>query len=61
MLTDPINTLDVSSLSDSDQVEIAKLRAAYDRAGPKAVADGIARLAKPTPGLFGWLIKKLTE
>lgn len=61
LLTDPINTLDVSSLSDRDQIEIAKLRTAYDRAGPTAVAHGIVRLAKTRPELFGWLVKQLTE
>ena len=61
LLTDPINTLDVSSLSDVDQLEIAKLRTAYDRAGPTAVADGMARLASTRPELFGWLVKQLTE
>jgi hypothetical protein len=61
LLTDPINTLDVSSLSAADQLEIAKLRTAYDRAGPKAVVHGIARLAKTRPDLFGWLLKQLTE
>lgn len=59
--TDPINTLDVSSLSDIDQIEIEKLKAAYDRAGPTAVAQGMVRLAKTRPSLFGWLVKKLTE
>ncbi len=61
LLTDPINTIDASSLSDGDQVEIAKLRTAYDRAGPSAVAEGIAQLASTRPDLFGWLVKKLTE
>jgi len=61
LLTDPINTLDVSLLSATDQLEIAQLQSAYDRAGPKAVADGMARLAKTRPELFGWLVKQLTE
>ena len=61
LLTDPINTLDASSLSASDQIEIAKLRSAYDRAGPKAVAQGMAHLAKTRPELFGWLVKQLIE
>jgi hypothetical protein len=60
-LTDPINTLDVSSLSALDQTEIAKLRSAYDRARPKAVAQGMARPASTRPDLFGWLVKQLTE
>ena len=61
LLTDPINTLDMSSLSDRDQLEIAKLRTAYDRAGPQAVAEGMAKLARTNPDLFGWLIKNLIE
>ena len=39
IVTDPINSIDTSSLSEPDRVEIEKLRAAYDRAGPKAVAE----------------------
>lgn len=58
LLTDPINTLDTSSLSDRDQIEIAKLRTTYDRAGPTAVAHAMARLAKTRPELFGWLVKQ---
>ncbi len=61
LLTDPINTLDVSLLSATDQLEIAQLQTAYDRAGPKAVAEGMARLASTRPELFGWLVKNLTE
>ena len=61
LLTDPINTLDVSSLSILDQIEIAKLRTAYDRAGPTAVVHGMARLAKTRPKLFGWLVRQLIE
>lgn len=60
-LTGPINSLDTSALSDVDRIEIEQLQAAYDRAGPKAVAKGMARLAKTRPELFGWLVKKLTE
>lgn len=60
-MTDPINTLDLASLSVPERLEIEKLRSAYDRAGPKGVADGMARLAKTHPELFGWLLKQLSE
>jgi hypothetical protein len=60
-VTDPINSLDTSSLSNDDQVEVEKLRAAYDRGGPQAVAEGMARLVKTHPDLFAWLVKKLSE
>jgi len=58
---DPIHTVDLSSLSALDKIEVDRLRAAYDRAGPRGVADGMADLAKTHPELFGWLVKKLTE
>ena len=61
IVTDPIQTLDLSSLSALDRLEIEKLRTAYDRAGPPAVAEGMARLAKTHPQLFGWLLKQLTQ
>lgn len=61
VVTDPINSIDTSSLSEADRVEIEKLRTAYDRAGPKAVAEGMSRLAKSHPDLFKWLIKNLTD
>lgn len=61
IVTDSINSLDTSSLSELDQIEIAKLRTAYDRGGPKAVADAMSRLVKTQPDLFAWLVKKLTE
>ena len=61
MVPDPINSLDTSSLSELDQIEIAKLRTAYDRGGPKAVAKGMARLVKTHPDLFAWLVKNLSE
>jgi hypothetical protein len=57
----PINSIDTSSLSEPDRVEIEKLRAAYDRAGPKAVAEGMSRLAKSHPELFSWLIRNLRD
>jgi hypothetical protein len=60
-VTDPINSVDLSSLSADDKIEIEKLRAAYDRAGPKAVAEAMAQLAETKPDLFGGLLKKLTE
>jgi hypothetical protein len=60
-VTDPINSLDTSSLSELDQIEIEKLRAAYDRGGPKAVAEGMSRLAKSHPDLFSWLIRNLRD
>jgi hypothetical protein len=41
-VTDPINRVDLSSLSANDKIEIEKLRAAYDRAGPKGVAEAMA-------------------
>ena len=47
-MTDPINSIDISALSELDKIEIEKLRAAYDRGGPKAVAEGMSRLAKTT-------------
>ena len=61
VVTDPINNLDTSALSECDKCEIEKLRTAYDRGGPKAVAEGMARLVKSHPDLFGWLVKRLTE
>jgi hypothetical protein len=60
-LTDPINRLDILSLSPLDKIQIEMLQAAYDRAGPPAVAEGMARLAKTHPELFGWLIRELTS
>jgi hypothetical protein len=60
-VTDPINSLDLSSLSAHDKIEIEKLRTAYDRAGPKGVAEAMAQLAQTKPDLFGWLLKKLTK
>ena len=60
-VTDPINNVDLSSLLASDKLEIERLRAAYDRAGPRAVAEGMATLAQTKPDLFAWLVKKLTE
>ena len=60
-VTDPINNLDLATLSAIDRIEIEKLRAAYDRGGAVAVAEGMAVLAKTRPELFGWLLKKLTE
>jgi hypothetical protein len=60
-VTDPINRVDLSSLSAHDKIEIEKLRAAYDRAGPKGVAEAMAHMAQTKPDLFGWLLKKLTE
>jgi hypothetical protein len=60
-MTDPINNIDASSLSEADRVEIERLRAAYDRGGPRAVAGGIANLAKNRPDLFDWLLRKLAE
>ena len=59
IVTDPINSLDTSSLSERDRLEIEKLRAAYDRAGPRAVAEGMARLAETHPDLLMWLIGNL--
>ena len=61
VVTDPINSIDTSSLSESDKIEIEKLRTAYDRGGPKAVAAGMAQLVKTHPNLFAWLIKQLTD
>jgi hypothetical protein len=61
IVTDPINSIDTSSLSEPDKIEIEKLRAAYDRAGPKAVAEGMSRLAKSHPELFNWLIRNLRD
>jgi len=60
-LTDPINRLDVSSLSPHDKQQIEMLRGAYDRAGPPAVAEAMAKLAKSHPDLFAWLVQKLIE
>jgi hypothetical protein len=42
-MTDPINSIDASSLPELDRVEIERLRAAYDRGGPGAVAKGMAQ------------------
>ncbi len=61
VVPDPIHTVDLSSLADSDKLEVEKLRAAYDRAGPRGVAEGMAKLTKTHPELFGWLLRKLTE
>jgi hypothetical protein len=61
VLTDPINRLDLSSLSDIDKLQIEMLQAAYDRAGSQAVAKGMARLARTHPELFGWLVQQLIE
>jgi hypothetical protein len=52
--------VDLSSLSADDKIEIEKLRTSHDRAGPRAVAEAMARLAQTKPDLFGWLLKKLT-
>jgi hypothetical protein len=60
-VTDPINSVDLSSLSADDKIEIEKLRTSHDRAGPRAVAEAMAHLAQTKPDLFGWLLKKLTE
>jgi hypothetical protein len=60
-MTDPINSIDASSLPELDRVEIERLRAAYDRGGPGAVAKGMAQLAKSRPDLFDWLLRKLAE
>jgi hypothetical protein len=60
-LTDPINMLDLSSLSPIDKLEIEMLKSAYDRAGPEAVAEGMVKLAKSHPALFDWLVRKLIE
>ena len=61
IVTDPINSLDTASLSDLPQIEVAKLRAAYDRAGPKAVAEGMSHLSESHPDLFKWLIRNLRD
>jgi hypothetical protein len=60
-VTDPINRLDLSSLSPPDKLQIEILQSAYDRAGPPAVAEGMSKLAKTHPELFGWLVQKLIE
>ena len=60
-MSDPIQNLDLSTLSEMDKLQVEKLRAAYDRAGPRGVAEGMAELAKTQPDLFGWLLKRLTE
>jgi hypothetical protein len=59
IMTDPINTIDTSSLSVHDRVEIEQLRAAYDRAGPRAVAEGLASLAITDFDLLMWLVRNL--
>lgn len=61
LLTDPINRLDVSSLSPLDTLQIEMLKSAYDRAGPEAVAEAMVKLAKSHPKLFDWLVKKLID
>lgn len=60
-MTDPINSIDASSLPEPDRVEIERLRAAYDRGGPGAVAEAMAQLAKTRPELFDWLLRRLVE
>ena len=60
-MTDPINRLDASLLSDRDKIQLEQLQAAYDRGGPKAVAEGMSRLAKSHPRLFSWLIENLKD
>jgi hypothetical protein len=60
-LTDPINTIDTSSLPPLDEVHIDMLKAAHDRAGPAAVAEGMVGLSKSHPALFDWLLTKLTQ
>ncbi len=60
-LTDPINMLDLSSLSPIDKLQIEMLKSAYDRGGPEAVAGGMVKLAKSHPVLFNWLVQRLIE
>ena len=60
-MADFIKSLDLSELKATDRMEIETLKAAYDRAGPKAIAEGMVQLAKRRPDLFRWLLAKLSE
>jgi hypothetical protein len=60
-MPDPLEGLDTSSLSDTDRVEIEKLRMAYDREGKDGIVKALADLAKNNSMLFRWLLAKFLD